>query len=107
VDVQYQTDKSGAPARIELGELVRDRASVRIEARLLDGRNVLCLSARDRVWFGLTGDGTLLDNTGTSTGSRCVELYNGRAEIHVLRNDRSSVVSVRRRSLPTAFLTVK
>lgn len=107
VDVHYQTDKWGVPARIELVEIARDRASVKIEARLLDGKNILCLSARDRVSVGITGDGALLDNTGTSTGSRCVELYNGRAQIRLLRNDGSSVVSVRCRSLPTTFLTLK
>ncbi len=105
--LQYQTDKWGAPARIELREIARDRGHVKVEARLLDGKNILCLNARERVWFGLTGDGVLLDNMGTSTGSRSVEVYNGRAEISLLRNDGSSVVSVRCRSLPIAFLTVK
>jgi beta-galactosidase len=105
--LQYQTDKWSAPARIELREIARAGGRVKVEARLLGTNNVACLDARDRVWFGLTGDGTLLDNTGTSTGSRSVELYNGRAEISFLRNDGSSVVSVRSRSLPTAFLTVK
>jgi beta-galactosidase len=105
--LQYLTDKWGPAARIELRETVRAGERVKVEARLLDGKNIPCLDARDRVWFGLTGDGTLLDNTGTSTGSRSVELYNGRAEISILRNDGSSVVSVRCRALPTAFLTVK
>jgi len=104
---QYETEKWGPSARIELKETDRDGGRVKVEARLLDGKNIPCLDARDRVWFGLTGDGTLLDNTGTSTGSRSVELYNGRAEIRLLRNDGSSVVGVRCRSLPTAFLTVK
>jgi beta-galactosidase len=105
--LQYQTDKWNPAARIELREISRAGARVKVEARLLDGKNVPCLDARDRVWFGLTGDGTLLDDTGTSTGSRSVELYNGRAEISLLRNDGSSAVSVRCRSLPTTFLTVK
>ena len=105
--LQYQTDKWDAPARIELREIARDREHVKVEARLLDGKNLLCLNARERVWFGLTGDGVLLDNMGTSTGSRSVEVYNGRAEISLLRNDGSSVVSIRSRSLPIAFLTVK
>jgi beta-galactosidase len=105
--LQYQTNKWSAPARIELREIARAGGRVKVEARLLGVNNVACLDARERVWFGLTGDGTLLDNTGTSTGSRSVELYNGRAEISFLRNDGSSVVSVRSRSLPTAFLTVK
>jgi beta-galactosidase len=104
---QYQTDRWRPAIRIELREIERAGGRVKVEAQLLDGNNTLCLDARDRVWFGLTGDGTLLDNAGTSTGSRSVELYNGRAEISLLRNDGSSVVSVRCRSLATAFLTVK
>ncbi len=105
--VQYQTEKWGLAARIEIREIARDGKSVRVEARLVDNEGTPCLNSRDRVWFGITGDGTLLDNLGTSTGSRCVELYNGRAEIGLLRNSGSSVVSVRCRSLPTAFLSVK
>jgi len=107
LSVEYQTEKWGAPERIELRELAREGGRVKVEARLLDGKNVLCLSARDRVRFGLAGDGTLIDNTGTSTGSRDVQLYNGRAEISLLRNDGSSVVSVRCKSLPTTFLPIK
>ncbi len=105
--VQYQTDKWGTAARIELREIARGQGRVKVEARLVDGNNIPCLNVRDRVWFGFTGDGALLDDTGTSTGSRNVEVYNGRAEISLLRNDGSSVISVRCRSLPTAFLTVK
>jgi beta-galactosidase len=105
--LQYQTAKWGAPARIELRETARDQGRVKVAARLLDSNNADCLDARDRVWFGLTGDGKLLDNTGTSTGSRSVELYNGRAEISLLRNDGSSVVSARVKSLSTAFLAIK
>ena len=105
--LRYQTLKWGPASRIELSEIARDGGRVRVEARILDGVSNLCLDARDRVWFGITGDGTLLDNAGTSTGSRSVELYNGRAEISLLHNDGTSAVSVRCKSLPTAFLAVK
>ena len=104
---QYQTDKWGPAIRIDLREITRDRERVTIEARLLDSKKSLCLSRRDRVWFGLTGEGTLLDNTGAGTGSRSVEVYNGRAQISLLLNGGSSVASVRCRALPTVFLTVK
>jgi beta-galactosidase len=103
---EYQTARWGPATQIELLETGRNRESVRVEARLLDGKNTLCLNARNRVCFGLTGDGTLLDNIGTSTGSRSVEVYNGRAEIDFLHNDGNSVVSVRCKSLPTEFLTI-
>jgi beta-galactosidase len=42
----------------------------------------MCVSGKDRR-FILTGDGSLIDNLGTSTGSRTVQSYKGRAQISV------------------------
>jgi len=53
----------------------------------------LCLDARNVVRFGIAGDGRLIDNLGTSTTARKVELYNGRAQISVQRRGKF-VVSV-------------
>jgi beta-galactosidase len=106
LDLQYQAVGWGPAVRLELRELARDAERVTVEAHLLDGNGVTCLDARNRLWFGLTGDGKLLDNTGTCTGSRCVELYNGRAEISLARFGGTSVVSARCESLPSTFLTV-
>ena len=64
------------------------------------------LDARNVVRFSLTGDGRLLDNLGTNTGSRKVELYNGRARIGV-RLEGPAVVSVSSEGVPTAFLTLE
>jgi beta-galactosidase len=107
IEFAYHTEKWGQATQIELREIARDRGRIRVEARLLDARNVLCLDARNRVFFALTGIGALIDNTGTSMGSRNVELYNGRADISLLLNGGESVVSVRSGSLPPAFLTVR
>jgi len=104
---QYQTDKWGPAAQIEVREIAREGDRVTVEARLLDGKGTLCLNARNRVWFGITGDGTLVDNRGTSFGSRCVEVCNGRTEISLLRNGGSSFLGARCKSLPTTFLAVK
>jgi beta-galactosidase len=103
---QYQTEPWQMPVRFELKEIARSDHTVTVEARLLDPKNSVCLDARNRVRFGITGDGTLLDNLGTSRGARSVELYNGRAEISLLRNDGKSMVSVSSKGLPTAFLPV-
>jgi beta-galactosidase len=59
----------------------RDSKKVTLQACLLDANGVRCLDARNVVRFGLTGDGRLLDNLGTSTGSRVVQLFNGVAQI--------------------------
>jgi beta-galactosidase len=71
----------------------------------VDAKDVLCLDARNVVQFGLAGDGRLIDNLGTSTSARKVELYNGRAQISLQRKGRS-VVSVSSDGLPTAFLSM-
>ena len=74
-----------------------------LEVKLFDARNVMCLDARNLVTFGLTGDGTLIDNQGTSSGSRTVELYNGRAIIRVKLNGGPSVASVKCKGISTSF----
>jgi beta-galactosidase len=99
----YQTEKWDKPAKLVLEELRMDGDVVTIEAKLVDAKGVLCLDARNFVRFGLAGDGRLIDNLGTSTTARKVQLYNGRAEIRV-QKDGKSVVSVSSDGLPTAFL---
>jgi beta-galactosidase len=102
----YQIDRWQKPARLVLRETARQDETVTVEARLLDANDILCLDARNPIRFGITGDGTLLDNVGTNRGSRALELYNGRAEISLQRRGGKSVVSVSSKSIPTAFLPV-
>ena len=76
---------------------------------ITDGRQGLvvpCLDARNLVRFAVAGDGKLIDNLGTSTGSRAVEMYNGRAVINVQKTGPLAAVSVSAKDLPTALLTV-
>jgi beta-galactosidase len=68
----YQTTKWGKPAKLVLQNIADADGKITIEAKLLDANNVLCLDAKDYVEFGLTGDGKLIDNQGTPTGSRKV-----------------------------------
>jgi beta-galactosidase len=66
----------------------------------------MCVTSRNAVRFELAGDGLLIDNLGTSRGSRKVELCNGRAYITVNPRGGKSVVSISSQGLPTAFITV-
>ena len=100
----YQTDKWGAPAKMTLQKIEQKGEIATLEVKLYDAKNILCLDARTPVTFGLTGDGQLIDNQGTSSGSRKVELYNGRAIIRVKTNNGKSVVTVKSQGLKTAFL---
>jgi len=103
---QYQTQKWSKPAELSVRELGRKEDAVTIEAQLLDGNRALCLDARNQVRFGIAGEGTLIDNLGTGTGSRVLELYNGRAMITLRRNGGKSQVSVSSKGIPSTFLEI-
>jgi beta-galactosidase len=106
VSFVYQTQSWGKPAKLNLRKLNEAGDLVTIEARLVDQDAKLCLDARNVVRFGLIGGGRLLDNLGTSVGSRQVELYNGRAIISLQRQD-AVVASVSAEGIKPAFLTIE
>ena len=106
ITFRYQTQKWGKPAELKLQEISRSGDAVTIEAHLLDVDGVLCLDARNVIHFGIAGDGTLIDDLGTNTAARVVEVYNGRASITLNRNRGKSEVSVSSKDIPTAFLEV-
>ena len=99
----YQTDKWCKPALMTLKKITQSNDTATIEVKLFDGKKNQCLDARNVVRFGLTGDGQLLDNLGTSSGSRVVELYNGRAIIRIKLNGGKNEASVKCEGLPTVF----
>lgn len=101
----YQTEKWEKPAKLILEETGRSGETVTIQARAHDRNGIPCLDARNVVRFGLTGDGRLIDNLGTSTTARKVELYNGRAVISLQRKS-EIVASVTSEGLPSAFLRI-
>ena len=79
--VGYQTKKWSKPAKLKLEEIAQKDGIATLEVRMLDTNDVPCLDCSNIVRFGLAGDGRLIDNLGTSTASRVVQLYNGRATI--------------------------
>ena len=79
--VGYQTKKWSKPAKLKLEEIAQKDGIATMEVRMLDTNDVPCLDCSNIVRFGLAGYGRLIDNLGTATGSRAVQLYNGRATI--------------------------
>jgi len=100
----YQTQKWGKPATLVLEKTGEQAGVTTVQARLLDANGVLCLDAISWLRFGLLGDGQLLDDLGTSGGSRKVQAYNGRATIRLKTNGGQSVVSVQSEGLKTVFV---
>ena len=70
ISVSYQTAAWDKPARLALREISRSNDVVTVQALVFDKDGVSCLDATNVVRFGLAGDGLLLDNLGTSIGSR-------------------------------------
>ncbi len=98
----YQTEKWGKPAKLEISASGGDTVTVRV--RLLDANGVPCLDAANWVRWGLAGEGNLLDDLGTSTGSRYVQAFNGVSMIRGVRHGGASVVSASVQGLPTIFI---
>ena len=107
IQVGYQSAKWGKPAKLTLTELSQKDGVVTLEARIFDKAGVECLDAANIVRFGLIGDGRLLDNLGTSTGSRVVQLYNGRARISAQITGAEIGASVSAEGIATEFIQVK
>jgi beta-galactosidase len=102
----YQTGKWGAPAKMILNKISQQGDLATMEVKLVDAGNIICLDARNQVTFGFTGDGQLIDNQGTSSGSRKVELYNGRAIIRVRLKGSVNIASVKCEGIPTVYYSV-
>ena len=103
----YQTETWAAPTTFMLTEKNRTGNKVTIETKLYDDKGILCLDARNQVRFSLAGGGTLIDNMGTPSGSRVVQLYNGRAEITLEKNSTGQIVAaVSSAGIPSAFCTI-
>jgi beta-galactosidase len=69
----------------ETGIVVRmtdvDEKYTWIEIELVDKHGTICLNSREYIRFDMLGDGKLLVNQGTSTGSRRVQAFNGRGRV--------------------------
>ena len=106
IEVEYQTAKWDKPAKLTLAEVGRDANTVTVEAKLFDAHGVLCLDAKNVIRFSLAGSGRLIDNLGTSSGSRVVQMYNGRARISIERKGGASFVGVISEGISPAFVSI-
>jgi len=83
IELFYQTEQWGQPTQLKLVEKRRVHGVVTVKASLLDEKGTLCLDSAKVIRFSLSGSGVLVDNLGTTTGSREVQMSNGCAEISV------------------------
>jgi beta-galactosidase len=106
ITFQYQTEKWNKPVKAILEKIDEANGIATLQVRVVDEKNINCLDAAEQVRFGLAGDGELIDDLGTSSGSRLVQLYNGRAIIRVKTNGQKNAVSATVKGLPTVIINL-
>lgn len=106
IKFSYQSGKWEKAERMTLTKIGEKQGVAQVEVKLFDQQGNQCLDATDWINFGLTGDGKLIDNLGTGSGSRKVQAYNGRAVISVQLNKGASVISAKCEGLKTTFMNL-
>lgn len=104
---EYQTEKWGKEVAFQVKTTPIADGIVEINAQLVDDKGIKCLDSREFVFFDIAGDGDLIQNQGTVTGSRKVQARNGRAQIRVRTHQGTSCVAVKADNVQTSFITVK
>jgi len=107
IEQQYQTKKWGKPAKLLVEQIAAEGEVITVQAQIVDDTNTPCLDAKDWIYFGSTGDGQLIVDQGTSTGSKKVQAYNGRALIKLRLPSGSAVVSGRMEGSKSTLLTIE
>jgi len=104
---EYQTQQWGKEQKIRAAVSDAGNNHVWVEAELLDANNVRCLDSNNYIYFEAAGDGELIKNQGTSTGSSKVQAYNGRAKIKLDKKSGESVMAIKSEGTKTVFVTIK
>ncbi len=106
INFEYETRKWGKPAKLEVKKAGEENGIATVEVKLFDAKGVQCLDARNVLRFSLSGDGRLIDDQGTSSGSRVLELYNGRAIIKVDIRKGNSIVGAGADGIKSVFINL-
>lgn len=100
----YQTQQWGKEAAIKVEVFAEKEDTVWLETQFVDANGVRCLDSKEYIRYEIAGEGRLIQNQGTSTGSRILQAFNGRTRIRVVRNAGKSVVAVKAENIPTMFV---
>ncbi|MNN15570.1 hypothetical protein D3C81_1286770 [compost metagenome] len=107
IEQVYQTQRWGKPAKLQVEEIARENDIITVQAKVLDKDGILCLDAKNWIYFDATGDGELIIDQGTSIGARKVQAYNGRALIRLRLSAGKAVVSGRMDESKSTLLTIE
>lgn len=101
----YETRPFGKEAKISAKIIESTDEYAWLEAELQDETGVPCLTSAKYIYFNSIGNGYLIENMGTSTASKKVQAYNGRARIKLMKKGAKNIVSVKSDGLKTVFIS--
>lgn len=107
ISFEYETRQWGKEDKLNVTITEAENNHVWVNAELLDVNGVRCLDSKNYIYFESVGDGKLLKNLGTSTGSSKVQVYNGFAKIKLDKKSGESVIAIKSDGLKTVFVSVK
>ncbi|MBR1574871.1 MAG: alginate lyase family protein [Bacteroidales bacterium] len=103
---RYVTEPWGPAARMAARAVAAEDGRVRIDAEVLDAQGRRCLDDKRFIRFQLAGDGTLIRNQGTPTGSSKVQACNGLASIYLDPGAGRAAVAVLSEGLQTQIVSL-
>jgi beta-galactosidase len=106
IKFNYETREFGKESKITATIVNIDSEFIWIEAEFKDDNNVTCLDSHKYFRFESVGDGALIANMGTSSASKKVQAYNGRAKIKFKKNKGASKIAIKSEGLKTLFLDI-
>lgn len=104
---EYQSEKWGKEAKIDAQIVERGDGYVWVETMFKDANDVRCLDSRSYYTFEYAGDGKMICNMGTASGSRIVQAFNGRGRIKVeIPEGGKGVLIVKSEGLETQIVNI-
>jgi beta-galactosidase len=102
----YQTDVWSKPSYATVEKIATTNDTTTVQVKVFDSKGIPCLDATNWVRYSIAGDGQLIENQGTSSGSRYVQMTNGTSIIRIKTNKGKSVVSAAVKGVETVLLTL-
>ena len=106
ITVNYELKKPGKLRSIALTTHSNDDGTLSVLAEALDKNGLRCTSCAQTLYFTHDGGGKLIDNLGTPTGSRKVQLANGSAQIGFLPGVRGARIGVQTQDFKGRYIWV-
>jgi beta-galactosidase len=104
VEFYYETRKWGKPAKIDYEITQENDGITTVEFTVKDKNGVICLDAKNWIRFSYAGEGRMLDDLGTYSGSRKIQLANGRAVMRVDHGEGKGVLAAVVKGLEPCFV---